>query len=223
MESLMRSPHPIPGTTTVRRVFGTTEGSIPAREPLDLDIYIDSSASMPNPQVHLSYLTLAGAIMALSALRTGSRVQATLWSGPGQFQTTGEFTSDPNRILHVITGFFGGSTAFPLHALRETYQERGRAPRKREAHIMVISDDGADTLYGADEQGNSGRAIAAQALAQAGGGGTLLLNLGTIASAPTDAFLAEATVQGWEIARVTKWEDLIAFSHAFSRRKYDHD
>ena len=39
----------------------------------------------------ISYLALAGTILALSALRAGARVQATLWSGAGQFETTAGF------------------------------------------------------------------------------------------------------------------------------------
>ncbi|MEP7357970.1 MAG: VWA domain-containing protein, partial [Anaerolineales bacterium] len=102
-ESVMLSPHIIPGMTTVQRVWGTTEGSQPKREPLDLDLYVDSSGSMPNPQVSVSYLTLAGAIIALSALRAGARVQATLWSGARQFQTTPGFVTDQQKILEVLT------------------------------------------------------------------------------------------------------------------------
>ena len=56
--------------------------------PVDLDLYVDSSGSMPDPQLATSYLALAGAIVALSALRAGASVQATLWSGTGQVTVT---------------------------------------------------------------------------------------------------------------------------------------
>src|SRR6185436_16490679 len=83
--SVLQSPRIVPGMTTVQRVWGTTEGREPKLEPLDLDLYVDSSGSMPNPQHITSYPALAGAILCLSALRAGARVQATLWSGTNQF------------------------------------------------------------------------------------------------------------------------------------------
>src|SRR5205807_2795271 len=123
--------------------------------PVDLDLYVDCSGSMPNPQVMVSYLALAGAIVALSALRVGARVQATLWSGPRQFETTGGFISEAQQVLRILTGYLGGSTAFPIHLLRETYGARRRGARP--AHIVVISDDGVDTMFASDELGNKGR------------------------------------------------------------------
>src|SRR5262249_15723142 len=41
--SLYQSPLLIPGVTTVQRVYAESPGSEPARQPLDLDIYVDSS------------------------------------------------------------------------------------------------------------------------------------------------------------------------------------
>src|SRR5262249_47361683 len=97
--SVLRSPELVPGVTTVQRIYGEVPGADPARVPLDLDIYIDCSGSMPNPAVNVSYLAMAGTILALSALRVGARVQATLWSGAGQFDTTAGFIRDQKRIL----------------------------------------------------------------------------------------------------------------------------
>ena len=69
VQSVIYSPNIIPGMTTLQRVWGTTQGAQPSKEPLDLDLYVDCSGSMPDPQRAVSYLTLAGAIIALSALR----------------------------------------------------------------------------------------------------------------------------------------------------------
>src|SRR4030095_4668536 len=174
-QSVLQSPHVVPGMTTVQRVWGTTEGREPKREPLDLDLYVDSPASIPNPHPLTSYPALAGAILCLSAIRAGARVQATLWSDKNQFTTTREFVRDEQTVLRVLTGYFGGGTAFPIHVLRDTY-----AARKQEArpvHILVISDDGVSTMFDRDERGNSGWDIAALALKRARGGGTLVLNL----------------------------------------------
>jgi hypothetical protein len=216
IESTLVSPRVIPGVTTVQRTYGTTSGSLPKREPVDLDLYVDCSGSMPNPQYSTSYLTLAGAIIALSALRAGSSVKATLWSGKNDFQTTGEFNRDEHAILKILTGYIGGATAFPIHLLRGTFENR--KPKDRPIHILVISDDGVDTMFDQDEKGHSGWDVARMALDNGRGGGTLVLNLWTdIQSYPK---LIKAQEQGWDVHRVQTWDQLVEFARAFSRAKY---
>lgn len=215
--SLVRSPELVPGVTTMRRVYGESPGSDPAKAPLDLDIYIDSSGSMPNPAVNVSYLALAGTILALSALRAGARVQATLWSGARVFETTAGFVRDEKRILGVLTGYFGGGTAFPLHVLRDTYAARPAS--EPPAHVVVISDDGADTMLRNDEKKNSGADVCAAALRAARGGGTLVLNL----TVNPEAWKPGKRLReiGFRIHRVTEWEQLVAFARAFVRDNYE--
>lgn len=216
MQSVLSSPHVIPGMTTLQRVIGKTQGSPPEREPLDLDLYVDCSGSMPNPQAMTSFLTLAGAIVAMSALRTGARVQATLWSGVKQFLWTDGFVRDENKILRVLTGYFGGGTAFPIHILRDTFEKRTRLDRA--AHILIISDDGVTTLFDKDEKGNSGWDVSRMALKNARGGGTMVLNL--YQDWKNNPALQKASKDGWSIHGVSTWEQLTAFARAFSRAKY---
>ena len=220
LESILVSPHVIPGMTTVQRVWGTVEGSQPRREPLDLDLYVDSSGSMPNPQNIVSYLTLAGAIIALSALRAGARVQATLWSGKQQFQSTPGFVSDQTSILQVLTGYIGGGTAFPIHVLRDTYQ--ARKPGDRPVHILIISDDGVTTLFANDERGGSGWDIARLALQKGGGGGSMVLNLWNDWIQNADLLRANVE-QGWQIHVVRNWDELVEFARWFSALKYGEE
>jgi len=220
MESVIVSPRVIPGVTTVRRTWGQTGGQEKEREPLDLDLYVDCSGSIPNPQKSYSYLTLAGAIVVISALRTGARVQATLWSGPRQFDTTHGFISDERLLLRVLTGYLGGGTAFPNHILRDTYLE-GRTKR-RPTHILILSDNGIDTMARNDEKGNSGMTIAQQALDKAAGGGTMVLQL------YNDSFLQgpfakQARQMGWEMFRVNDWSGLLDFARKFSKLKYGRE
>jgi hypothetical protein len=211
----LRSPVVVPGITTMRRIVGTTEADEQDRRPVDLDLYVDSSGSMPNPRRTVSYLTLAGAILALSALRVGARVQVTLWSGTDEFLVTDGFVRDEEAILRVLTGYFGNYTAFPLHILRKTYLEQKRADP---AHIVVISDEGVDTMVqAADELGRPGAEIAAGALAAAGAGGTLVLNLWSDAEEER----LRAITPGWDLSRVTDWQHLVDFAADFSRRQYD--
>jgi hypothetical protein len=225
-QSSLQSPRVIPGLTTVRRVYGTSPGHEPRREPIDLDLYVDSSGSMPDPAHLISYPALAGAIIVLSALRAGARVQATLWSGKHQFQTTPGFIRDETAILRVLTAHYGGSTQFPLHVLRDTYATR-RAD-ERPVHVLSISDDGVTTMFeDRDEKNRLGWDICAAALSRGRGGGTLALNIpaawetgryhnGTLASTLCHA----REKQGWCIHAVPTLEGLVAFARAFSRQKF---
>jgi len=227
-QSVLQSPHIIPGLTTVRRVYGTTPDKEPQREPIDLDIYVDSSGSMPDPAVRLSYPALAGTIIVISALRAGARVRATLWSGKHQFQTTQGFIRDETAILRVLTAHYGGATQFPIHVLREIYAIR--RPDERPVHVLSISDDGVTTMFeDLDERGRPGWEACAQAMNKGRGGGTLALNI------PADwesgqrhsyyqnlaATLQRArSEQDWQVHAVPTLEGLVAFAHAFSRQKF---
>ena len=217
--SVMFSPILIPGVTTVQRTWGQVEGGDPEKRPFDLDLYVDCSGSMPDPKVNVSYPTLAGAIVALSALRAGASVQATLWSGPNQFETTEGFTRSENAVLRILTGYLGGSTAFPIHMLRKTYLETSPSRPLRQAHILVISDEGVTTMFDKDELGNDGYQISERALKAAGGGGTMALNL-MAAWEQYAKDILRAPAQGWEVAQVSTLEDLVAFARAFSARHY---
>lgn len=226
LQSVLQSPRVIPGLTTVRRQYGEEPGQVAQRRPVDLDLYVDSSGSMPNPQQRVSYLSLAGAVIALSALRAGSRVQVTLWSGKNEFLHTRGFVRDERDILRVLTGFYGGGTTFPIHRLRETHLGKGR--HERPAHILMISDDGITTMFDRDEQGNDGWDVSARALAAAGGGGSMALNIpadwdavrpGWNVTAYQHLLRARAE-QGWDIFAVSRLEDLLEFARAFSRRHY---
>lgn len=223
LQTVLQSPRPIPGLSTVRRVYGEEPGSLRKHTPIDLDMYVDSSGSMPNPQVSTSYLALAGAIIALSALRSGASVQVTLWSGKKQHMSTKGFVRDEDAILRVLTGFYGGATCFPIHHMRRTYE----APRPRPTHILMLSDDGITTMFDNDEKGNSGWKVSADALAAGAAGGTMALNLSSNWDQPDgyrwqayDDLKRARKEQGWDIHAVTQFEELVEFARAFSRRHY---
>jgi hypothetical protein len=222
MQTVLQSPRIVPGVTTVRRVYGREAAREPERTPVDLDMYVDSSGSMPNPQVMTSYLALAGAIIALSALRTGSRVQATLWSSKGQVLGTPGFVRDEDAILHVLTGWFGGGTTFPIHRLRDTFADR--RPTDRAVHVLQISDDGITSMFDTDERGNSGWDVAAKALRVGRAGGTMALNISPgwqKRHGGWQADLQRAEKAGWDIHAIAAMEDLVGFARAFSRKHYE--
>ena len=225
--TLATSPVVIPGVTTLQRVWGESLDNETQINPCDLDLYVDCSGSMPNPQHSISYTALAGAILCLSALRAGSAVQVTLWSGTQQFRTTDGFVRNESLILEVLTGYFGGATAFPIHLLRKTHVEQ---QRERESHIVVLSDDGVTTMFDQDEQGNSGWDIAGKALASAGGGGSLVLNLpwDFPTASPLQHWQQDDTQlkraqseQDWDIYPLSSWEAMTGFAQSFSRKHYE--
>jgi hypothetical protein len=231
-QSVLQSPQVVPGMTTVQRVWGAAEGAEPERVPIDLDLYVDSSGSMPNPQRLTSFPALAGAILCLSALRAGARVQATLWSGKNEHTTTGGFVRDATEILRVLTGYIGGGTAFPIHILRDTYARRSAGARA--VHILVISDDGVSTMFDTDERGGSGWDVAAMALHRARGGGSLVLNIPSdwdktrpVKPVPQLPFTnwqgsirRARDEQGWHVHAVSSLAGLVDFAREFSRARY---
>lgn len=222
LQSLTYSPQPVPGITTLKRRYGMVPGAEPATRPVDLDIYVDSSGSTPNPQQRISYMALAGAVICLSALRCGARVQATLWSGKNQFMSTPGFVRDEDAILRILTGHFGGATSFPIHKLRDTFAHR--TAQDRDCHILHISDDGITTMFEQDERGNNGWDVAAMALNNGRAGGTMALNLygdwKTLNYDYAKDLRQARDQQGWEIHAVTDLAQLLEFAREFSCRHY---
>lgn len=216
LSSILQNPLIIPGVTTLTRLTGAAPGHEPQRQPVDLDIYVDCSGSMPNPQQAVSYTTLASTIIALSALRVGARVKATLWSGEGQAIVTDGFVRDERQILRVVAGYIGGGTAFPIGLLHKTIA--ARKPSDRRLHTLIISDDGISTLFEGKAGKLKGATVAQQALTLGQGGGTLLLQL---ASKWQDyPFLQLAAQQGWQIWTVSSLSELIVLAREFSTRHY---
>jgi hypothetical protein len=223
LQTILQSPHVIPGMTTVQRVWGVAEGTDAARMPLNLDVYIDSSGSMPNPQQLLSFPTLAGAILCLSALRAGASVQVTVWSGKEQVTSTPGFIRDTQQVLRTLTSFYGGGTQFPLPTLRETYD---RQSGSRPTHLMMISDDGITTIFDRDERGNEGWDVLQAALTKARGGATFVLNLPKGWETASNAFykrellIRAGSELDIDIYRIDDWPELVKFAGEFARRTY---
>lgn len=209
----------IPGITTRKILYEpSTDNDTPKMLPFDLDLYVDSSGSMPNPAIQLSYPTLAGVLLCVSALRAGAKVKVTLWSSADQCTSTDGFIDDEQKILAVLTGYFGGATAFPLHVLRDTYAQ----PRERPTQIVVLSDDGVDTLYQNDEQGNSGASICATALKNSQGAGHLVLELYYKIEQyiENNESFALAKQQGWQMYRVEDLPSMLDFARQFANQYY---
>ena len=127
---------------------------VPQNQPIDLYLGVDCSGSMQNPVFNLSYPVLAGTIIAMSALRAGSRVMAVLSGEPGKTVSTDDFIRDERGILKVLTGYLGTGNTFGIHRLRETFSSRTAADRP--VHILIVTDNDIFNLLDAVVGGQSG-------------------------------------------------------------------
>ncbi|MDF2664528.1 MAG: transhydrogenase alpha subunit [Microbacterium sp.] len=139
----------VPGITTRRRSY-LADDPLPHETSIALDLYIDSSGSMPNPRSG-SPAVLAGTILALSILRGGGRVRVASFSGPGQVGGSESFTRDPGQVVRDLALFFAGGTTFPLDLLERRAQGLGRATTEERRHLVVLSDDGLVSMFGAGD------------------------------------------------------------------------
>lgn len=225
LQSILQSPRIVPGMTTVQRVWGVSQGAEPASEPLHLDVFIDSSGSMPNPQQFLSFPTLAGAILCLSALRAGASVKVTVWSGKHQATSTPGFVRDTDLVMRTLISYYGGATQFPLPVLRETYLEVQRPIRP--THLLFISDDGVTTLFDRDERGAEGWDLFRAALDKAAGGATFVLNLmkewdtSKYPFSNRELLIRARDELDASIYRIDDWEELVKFARDFAKRVYE--
>ena len=168
--TLAVSPVIVPGVTTRRRTWFEDERR-PKRTPLSLDLYIDSSGSMPNPHYD-SPAILAGIILVLSVLRGGGRVRTTTFSGAGQVAGGDTFTRNTAEAVQGVLHYLGGGTVFPLDLLKKRGDEP-LAPDERR-HLVVLSDDGCSSLFGDGQPEFAG--VAAQVRTRLASGTLILLD-----------------------------------------------
>jgi hypothetical protein len=221
-ESVILNPQVIPGYTTMKRVYGTMDGTTPHREPLDLYVGIDCSGSMGNPRIQTSFPILAGTIVALSALRAGSRVKVVLSGEPGKFVSMKDFSRDEKEILTTLTSYLGTGYAFGIHRIAETFDPR--KPSDRPVHILIVTDH---DIFAMLKETSAGRAgpdarrtgwdVARDALVKARGGATYVLNMPVEFERPG---VKQMQQDGWSVSSVRQWEDIVAFAREFSRKTF---
>lgn len=222
--TLQTSPLVVPGHTTQRRLYGVSPGSTPERTPIDLYLGVDCSGSMHNPAHSLSYPVLAGAIIALSALRSGSKVLVALSGEPGSTVTTGGFVRDEWLILKTLTGYLGTGTTFGIHRLAETFDSL--PPTNRAVHILIVSDNDLFDMLDRRQGGRLGWDVARESLARARGGGTYVLELqsylleSAAGSAQANPACSRMEADGWNVSPVSSMEQLVEFARQFSQTRY---
>jgi hypothetical protein len=226
--TLLNSPHVVPGVTTRQRQFGTSPGMEPETVSVDLYLGVDCSGSMGNPAQHLSYPVLAGAIIALSALRVGSRVKVVLSGEPGKTISTPGFERNAATVLKTLTSYLGTGFSFGIHRLAETFGSAAKISsrlKQRPVHILIVSDNDMFSMLDSESGRRLGWDVARQALGLAGGGGTLVLELPehlrkSSWSQDTTGYLRRMGEIGWNVALVSSMEELVEFARQFSRGRF---
>jgi hypothetical protein len=178
---------------------------------------------MGDPAYHLSYPVLAGAIMALSALRAGSRVKVVLSGEPGKTISTDGFVRDQSTIMLTLTSYLGTGYSFGIHRLAETFTTD--KPNARPVHVLIISDNDMFSMLDEKGSGRIGWEVARESLQRCGGGGTFLLQLPGLARSDnwpqaTQTYLERMKSDGWSIGLVNSMAELVAFARQFSRNNF---
>ncbi len=102
-----------------------------------IEIYLDTSGSMPDPQQAINALTLAAHVLATAAIRQGGLVRAVVYSSGTPMVS--EWFRDETTARDFLLNYSGGGTDFPFKHLVASVDERPEAVR------VVITD--SDFLY----------------------------------------------------------------------------
>ena len=108
------------------------EGELPA-----VEVYLDTSGSMPNPAASLNAMTLAAQVLAASAIRRKGMVKAVVYSSGSPLVSPWMYDEETARKF--LLNYAGGGTDYPFKLLRRHADERPDAIR------VIVSD--SDFLY----------------------------------------------------------------------------
>lgn len=112
---------PLAGVQPLRRELLPDEPS-PSEPGLPaVEIYLDTSGSMPDPSTALNAMTLAAQILSASALRKNGRVRAVIYSsGPVK---SSPWMYDEETARRFLLQYAGGGTDFPFPLLHKKAEE----------------------------------------------------------------------------------------------------
>jgi hypothetical protein len=126
------SQGPLAAVAPLRREL---EADVPPASELGVpavEIYLDTSGSMPNPESQLNSMTLAAQVLSATALRKRATVRGIVYSDGKPVVSPWMYDEETARdfLLHYI----GGGTMFPFELLTKLSRERPDALR------IIISD-----------------------------------------------------------------------------------
>ena len=123
---------PLAGVHPLRRDLLPDDPSPIEKDFPAVEIYLDTSGSMPNPQSQLNVMTLAAQILCASCLRKGGKVRGAIYSsGPVK---TCDWIYDEERARRFFLHYVGGGTDYPFRLLRKWAEET------RDVIRVIISD-----------------------------------------------------------------------------------
>ena len=97
-----------------------------------VEIYLDTSGSMPNPASALNAMTLASQILSAAAIRKGGKVRAVVYSSGTPLVS--DWMQDEDTARDFLLHYVGGGTDYPFAVLKQLAGERDDVIR------VVISD-----------------------------------------------------------------------------------
>lgn len=134
---------PLAGLKPLRRDLDPDEPPPESQTFPAIEIYLDTSGSMPDPATALNAMTLAAQILAASALRKKGTVRGIVYSsGP---PLVSPWMYDEETARRFLLHYAGGGTDYPFALLEKFSGERADVIR------VIVSD--SDFLYNVKQAG----------------------------------------------------------------------
>lgn len=213
MQSAIRSGQPIPGVNTVSWEYGyelEPRGAEPF--PVDLDLYIDTSGSMPDPHTAMSHIALGAFIFALSVLRQGGAVRVTIWSMDMQnLLSMHHFSTDREEVLTTLCHAIRGGTQFPVKHWEEAIaRHEGRA---NFVHTVILSDNDIFTWFHGSYPTERVERCLEEINRAFGAGGTVILN-GDVRR------INHTLPEGWLVRGCATWDAVVQTCADVAARRF---
>ena len=213
VQTAVREGNPLPGINTVAWEYGYEPEPIGMEPfPVDLDLYIDTSGSMPDPKQSMSHIALGAFIFAMSVLRQGGAVRVTIWSyNMDNLLSTDEFLTDRDLVLETICYSIRGGTQFPVeHWERAVDDHKGR---HNQVHTVILSDDGISTWFHGSYKTDRVENMLARVQESFQAGGTVILN-------GREESLRHDLPEDWLVRGCRDWHTVVSVCAEVASRKF---
>ena len=134
---------PLAAVMPRKRIYVPDDEGNTRSGPTSLEIYLDTSGSMPAPDRGFNAMTLAAQVLSAAAIRSEGRVRAAIYSDGTPM--TSSWMYDEAGARRFLMHYSGGGTYFPFDLLEKWATEEGDVIR------VVISDHGFIYDLGRDE------------------------------------------------------------------------
>ncbi|MCG3185430.1 MAG: hypothetical protein ICCCNLDF_03661 [Planctomycetes bacterium] len=135
-QTILRQGH-LAGAMPLRRELEADAPTVRGHGAPPLEIYLDTSGSMPAPHMGVNAMTLAAQVLLMAAIRAGSKVRGVVYSyGP---ILASDWMHDEENARRWLLKYAGGGTDYPFDELVRSAAENAGVLR------VIISD--SDFLY----------------------------------------------------------------------------